>query len=74
MPSGLTSLGSSAFYGCAGLKSLALPDSLTSIGSGAFSECPDLVLTVSRDSFAKLYAERNGLAFAYPDSNDWLNN
>jgi hypothetical protein len=38
----VTSIGSSAFYGCSGLTSLTLPNSVTSIGSSAFYECTGL--------------------------------
>ena len=33
---GVTSIGSSAFYGCSSLASVTIPDSVTSIGEGAF--------------------------------------
>ncbi|MBR6062316.1 MAG: leucine-rich repeat domain-containing protein, partial [Spirochaetales bacterium] len=39
---GLTSVGSSAFYNCTGLTRITIPDSVTSIGSGAFSYCSSL--------------------------------
>ena len=70
---GLTSIGDSAFIYCDSLTSVTLPDSLTSIGVGAFEDCPEtLTLTVSRDSYACQYAIDNGLAYTYPDANDWL--
>ena len=74
LPEGLTSIGDEAFSGCSSLTTVTLPDSLTSIGVGAFSNCPsDLTLTVPRDSYACQYAIDNGLAYTYPDANDWLN-
>ena len=74
LPDGLTSIGDYAFYGCDALTSVTLPDSLISIGDYAFWNSPsDLTLTVPRDSYACQYAIDNGLAYTYPDANDWLN-
>ena len=38
----VTSIGSSAFYGCSGLTSVAIGNSVTSIGAYAFSGCSGL--------------------------------
>jgi hypothetical protein len=42
IPSSVTSIGNSAFYGCSGLTSVTIPNSVTSIGICAFSECSGL--------------------------------
>ena len=39
---GVTSIGSSAFYGCSGLTNVTTPNSVTSIGSSAFYGCSGL--------------------------------
>ena len=39
IPSGVTSIGTYAFYGCSGLTSLDLPEGITSIGQYAFRDC-----------------------------------
>ena len=66
-------IGESVFSFCRSLTTVILPDGLTSIGEGAFVDCPDdLTLTVPRDSYAYQYAIDNGLAYTYPDVNDWL--
>ena len=42
IPSSVTSIRSSAFYGCSGLTSVTMPSNVTSIGDYAFYECSDL--------------------------------
>ena len=42
IPSSVTNIGDSAFYGCSGLSSITIPNSVTSIGSSAFSNCTGL--------------------------------
>ena len=42
IPSGITSIGPSAFSGCDALTSLLIPNSVVSIGSSAFSGCSKL--------------------------------
>ena len=39
----VATIGQSAFFNCAGLRSVTMPDSVTLIGSSAFFQCRDLV-------------------------------
>lgn len=59
LPSGLTSIGYSAFVLCTKVTSVTIPDSVTSIGNNAFSCCtsltniiiPDKVTTIGANTF-----------------------
>ena len=59
IPNNVTSIGTSAFYGCSGLTSITIPESVTSIGSDAFYGCsgltsitiPESVTTVGSSPF-----------------------
>ncbi len=42
IPNSVTSIGSSAFFGCTGLTSITIPNSITSIGEWAFGLCTSL--------------------------------
>ena len=42
IPSSVTSLGNSCFYGCSGLTSITIPSSVTSLGGTCFSGCSGL--------------------------------
>ena len=42
IPSSVTSIGDSAFYGCDSLSKIVIPSSVTSIGDSAFSSCDSL--------------------------------
>ena len=44
----MTSIGSYAFYGCSGLKSVTIGNSVTSIGNYAFSDCTAMTRLISR--------------------------
>ena len=46
IPEGVTSIGDSAFYNCAGIKELILPTSVTSIGASVFYGCDNLQYNV----------------------------
>ena len=51
---GLTSIGSSNFWGCRNLISITLPDGLTSIGSDAFTDCSNLINVVIPESVTEI--------------------
>ena len=60
IPNSVTSIGSSAFFGCINLRSVIIPNSVTSIRDNAFSGCsslteiiiPDLVETIGSSAFS----------------------
>ena len=46
IPNSITSIGSSAFYGCSNLTSISIPSSVTSIGDRVFYNCSSLASIV----------------------------
>ena len=52
IPDSVTSIGSSAFYGCTGLTSVTIPDSVTSIGYEAFRGCYKLVEVYNKSTLS----------------------
>lgn len=42
IPEGVTEIGKSAFYDCAGLTSVTIPEGVTMIGDSAFAGCKSL--------------------------------
>ena len=54
IPDSVTSIRSSAFYGCSGLTSLTIPDSVKSIEYGAFSGCSGLTSVTIPDSVTSI--------------------
>ena len=67
IPNSVTSIGSSAFYGCSGLTSITIPNSVTSIGSYAFSGCSGLTSVTIPNSVTSI----GGYAFK---GTGWYNN
>ena len=59
IPSGVKSIGNSAFRGCKNLTSITIPDSVTSIGGLAFSRCTSLTSITIPSSVTSI----GGLAF-----------
>ena len=54
IPDSVTSIGSSAFYGCISLTSITIPDGVTSISNGAFSGCTSLTSITIPDSVTNI--------------------
>ena len=73
IPDSVTSIGSSAFYGCTSLTSITIPDSVTSIGQEAFYGCtsltsitiPDSVVSIGYKAF---YNCKSLISITIPDS------
>ena len=66
LPDSVLNIGSYAFSNCSTLKKLTVPENVTSIGDSAFANSSNLTLTVTRGSYARLYAVRNSVAYAIP--------
>ena len=54
IPNSVTSIGSSAFGGCSGLKSVTIPNSVTSIGNSAFYGCSNLTSVTIPNSVSSI--------------------
>ncbi|MCR5653748.1 MAG: leucine-rich repeat domain-containing protein, partial [Ruminococcus sp.] len=64
IPNTVTSIGDSAFKGCADLTSVTIPSSVTAIGEEAFTNCADDFTIYGNDpSTAKDYANTNHYKF-----------
>ena len=53
IPSSVTSIGDSAFYGCYRLTTMEIPISVTQIGRRAFKECENLKASIKKDLRAR---------------------
>ena len=54
IPNSVTSIGSSAFYGCSKLTSITIPNSVTSIETSAFEYCSSLTSIVIPNSVTSI--------------------
>ena len=80
IPDSVTSIGNSAFRGCAKLTSVTIPDSVMSIGDWAFSGCYRLVevinnssLNITKDSSANGYVGYYALNIKNGGTTDIIN-
>ena len=64
IPDIVTSIGDSAFFGCAGLTSVTIPNSVTSIGNDAFESCTNLTSVMIPNSVTNI----GGGAFGWCNS------
>ena len=53
IPSGVTSVGGSAFYSCTNLTSITIPKSLTSVSASAFTHCTALVNVIVEEDHSR---------------------
>jgi hypothetical protein len=64
IPTGVTSIGSSAFSGCASLTGITIPENVTSIGSNAFGGCTNLRnIIIDTDKITNAYSDNWGARF-----------
>ncbi|MDE6023950.1 MAG: leucine-rich repeat domain-containing protein [Lachnospiraceae bacterium] len=62
IPSGVTSIGDDAFWGCDNLTAIEIPSNVTSIGPSAFMET-NLTIYGEADSYAQQYAKEYNIKF-----------
>ena len=67
LPDTLTYIGLVAFECCYSLTEITVPDSVTEIGFYAFPDSEELIITVSRGSYAESYCIENDLDYSYAD-------
>ena len=63
IPDSVTTIGCSVFWGCDSLQYIHLPTSLTEIGDDILSWTKAYICAETEDSYAKTYADKNGIKF-----------
>ena len=72
IPNSVTSIGSSAFYGCSGLTTVTIPNSVTRIGDDAFRDCSGLTSIVVESGNTTYDSRENSNAIIETASNTLL--
>lgn len=67
IPQSVKSIGDRAFMNCAKLHDVAIPDSVEYIAANAFDGCDSLVISCSKNSYARKFAAENKIPFAVTD-------
>ncbi|MDR1001820.1 MAG: leucine-rich repeat domain-containing protein [Oscillospiraceae bacterium] len=57
IPKSITKINNLTFYYCPSLERMDIPESVTSISDGAFTGCPNLIIYVTKGSYAEKYAK-----------------
>ncbi len=65
LPSTLTEIGASAFYGCASLTTITIPENVTSIGGDAFNGCTKLLEVYNESSLTLTAGSQDNGYVAY---------
>ena len=61
IPSGVTAIKQRTFALCCCLQKITIPDSVKRIDKSAFEDSPNLTIYCSETSYAREYAEQNGI-------------
>ena len=64
LPEGVRAIGSRAFADCPNLRHIFIPAETVNIADDAFAGAADLTIHSIRNSYARVYAENHGIAFA----------
>ena len=73
IPNSVTSIGSSAFYGCSSLTSITIPNSVTSIGFEAFRGCSSLTSITIPNSVTIIGSYAFAGTGIYNNESNWEN-